>query len=172
MLQGPKIRLSKPVLWIGLALMVLISPLRAEEEWRGVSNELLEAVRAQDMAALLSIFRSPEHYRSDEKVMAEVKGFFWDGEWIRWAIQDGKTIYEIAMSEDLVPIGLRQLDGTYLVIYMPKSQVSVMDSPGFLENQWMKKYFACEFGEVEGVWKLVKNLCFYGSGGPYQEPYG
>ncbi len=172
MLKRLQIRLSKTVLLIGLVLFMLSSPLRAEEEWRGVSNQLLEAVRARDPAALLSIFKSPEHYRGDEKVMAEVKGFFWDGEWIRWAIQDGKTIYEITMSEEIFQIGLLQPDGTFIVIYLPKSQVSAMGSPGFFENQWMKKYFACEFGKVEGVWKLVKNLCFYGSGGPYQEPYG
>ena len=172
MLQRLQIRLSKTVLWIGLAIFALSSPLRAEEEWRGVSNQLLEAVRAQDVAALLSIFASSRDYQGDEEVMADLRDFFWDGEWIKRNFPDGKTIYEIAMSEEIFQIGLLQPDSTFIVIYMPKSQISGMGSPGFFENQWMKKYFACEFGKVEGVWKLVKNLCFYGSGGPYQEPYG
>ena len=172
MLQGPKIRLSKSVLLIGLGLFILNSPLRAEEEWRGVSDQLLEAVRAQDMAALLSIFRSPQYYQDDKEVMADLKDYFWDGEWVKRRFQDGKSIYEIAMIEDILQIGALQPDGTFIVVYMPNSQASAMQSPGFFENQWMRVYFACRFGKVEGVWKLVGIPCFYESAGPYSEPYG
>ena len=172
MLQHLQIHLSKTVLLIGFAVFVLNSPLRAEEEWRGGSNELLEAVRAQDPSALLSIFKSPEDYQGDAELMAEVRGFFWDGEWIRRKFPDGKSIYEIAMSEDLFQIGALQPDGTFIVVYLPNSQASAMKSPGFFENQWMRVYFACRFGRVEGVWKLVGTLCFYESAGPYPEPYG
>ena len=172
MLQRLQIRLSKTVLLIGLAIFAMNSPLRAEEEWRGVSDQLLEAVRAQDMAALLSIFKSPQYYQDDEEVMADLKDYFWEAEWFKKKFPDGKSIYEIAMSEDIVHFGTLQPDGTFIVVYIPKSQVSAMGSPGFLENQWMREYFACRFGQVEGVWKLVGTPCFYQAGGPYQEPYG
>lgn len=146
--------------------------MRAEEEWKSVSNKLLEAVRAQDMAALLSIFRSPEYYQGDEEVMADLRDFFWDGEWIKSKLSDGKSIHAIAIQSPLTQIGTAQPDGTVIVVYLPGKNVGALQSPGFFENQWMRVYFACRFGKVEGVWKLVGNLCFYESGGPYPEPYG
>ena len=157
---------------------------------------LLEAVRARDDGVILSLAANPQDFGENGRLMEDVAGFLYDGDYIRGYNPDARSVMEIMALGPLRVHILREKGGPTAVISSPNrprenAQVIMVESGGratvlfvseqfeerlqvvsFYSERWMHDYFACEFHLIEDRWVLLYNICFAESGGPYHEPYG
>ncbi|GAA0586307.1 hypothetical protein [Rhizomicrobium electricum] len=78
-----------------------------------------------------------------------------------------RSIAQIAADGDLEIVLVRQRAGIVTVIYVPKQYRAGAMKMSFLEQEWMNKYFACEFDTTKPHWVLHYNFCFSETDGPY-----
>ncbi len=83
-----------------------------------------------------------------------------------------KSTIEITKLDRLKIKIVKQSDNVITVLFYPKKyHWSINRDPAFLERQWMKKYFACEFKVLGDKLKLFHNFCFAETDGPFPATY-
>ena len=129
-----------------------------------VAREFLEALMTHDVGALKS-FASEFGGGQQHQLDPEIEEFLFRdaGDWLSVT-----SIAEIAPLEIVI---VYQNDVQFLALYVPKSSMRSVTSDEFLQTQWMKKYFACQFKKTAGSWKLYMNFCFAETDGPYPSDY-
>ncbi len=78
-----------------------------------------------------------------------------------------RSVVQIAAEGDLEVVLVRQKAGIVTVIYVPKQHRAGVKKMSFLQQEWMNKYFACEFDTTKPQWVLHYNFCFSETDGPY-----
>lgn len=81
---------------------------------------------------------------------------------------NSKSVVEIAKIDKILIKVIKQKESIITVLFYPKKfHWAINNDVNFLENEWMKKYFACEFVNRNGELKLYYNFCFAETGGPF-----
>ena len=157
---------------------------------------LLNAIRAHDNVAILSLTAEPQTFGEHGRLMEDVAGFLYDGDSIRENSPDARSVVEIMALGPLQIHILREkvdrvtvisspqqpgekarvvtlnTEGRATVLFVPEQFEEQLQVDSFYSERWMRDYFACEFYLIDGRWVLPYNICFAESGGPYHEPYG
>lgn len=79
---------------------------------------------------------------------------------------DGGSIIKISKSPLITRI-IPQKNGVFTAIYIQRKYQEQWKDQYFLESQWMKSYFACEFIWNGERYLLYQNFCFAETGGPF-----
>jgi hypothetical protein len=129
-----------------------------------VAREFLEALMTHDVGTLRS-FASNFGGGQQSQWDSEIEEFLFRdaGDWL--------SVTSIAKIAPLEIVIVYQSDVQFLALYVPKSSMKSVKSDEFLQTQWMKKYFACQFKKTAGSWKLYMNFCFAETDGPYPSDY-
>jgi hypothetical protein len=133
---------------------------------------LLEAIRARDDGAILSLAANPRDFGKNGRLEDDVAGFLYDSGYIRGNNPDARSVVEIMALGSLRIRIVREVGGRATVLFIPEQFEDQLQVVSFYSERWMRDYFACEFHLIEDRWVLLYNICFAESGGPYPEPYG
>lgn len=119
-----------------------------------------------DQEKLLSYTQDPALYATDGKLHQQINDFL-------YLSRNGmRAVIDIARMGDLKTRLVYQPDNRITVIYVPSRYEAELSKEEFLQAEWMRKYFACEFYAHEGGWKLANNFCFAETDGPFHPEYG
>jgi hypothetical protein len=157
---------------------------------------LLEAIRARDDGAILSLAANPQDFGENGQLKDDVAGFLYDGDYMRGYNSDARSVVEImalgtlrihtnwdeggptaVISSRKLPgenarVVMVETGGRATVLFVPEQFEEQLQVGSFYGERWMRDYFACEFHLIEDRWVLLYSICFAESGGPYHEPYG
>jgi hypothetical protein len=157
---------------------------------------LLDAIRARDDGAILSLATNPQSFGEGGRFIDAVAGFLYDGDNLRENHPEVRSVVEIMalgplrvhiVRDDVGPtaiisspknrgekarVVMVETGGRATVLFVPEQFEEQLQVGSFYSERWMRDYFACEFHLIEGRWVLLYNICFAESGGPYHEPYG
>ena len=129
----------------------------------------LNAVKERDKTRVISLLaRGVSHSSQPERKDRGVE-VLWIGEMVRFYFSEGKSVLEIIEMGDIQYVPHLQADGSYLVNFIPLQYIEESTTWKFFTTYWQQKFFTCEFGLVEGQWKIINNLCFSGTEGPFFE---
>lgn len=135
-------------------------------------QELLNAIRARDDIAVMSLAANPQTHNKGGRFENDVAGFLYDGDYLRRNHPDVRSVVEIMALGPLLIHMEPQQDGGVIVLFLPEQFEEQLQVVSFYSERWMRDYFACEFHLIDGRWVLLYNICFALTDGPYPEPYG
>ena len=133
---------------------------------------LFNALEDRDKHRILSLMQWPDLYGTGEHLNQDIQGFLFDGESIRHFYPAARSVAEILA---LGNIRLRiawQDESRVIVIFHPASVTDALLNPDFWSDRWMIDVFACELHDVDGTWRMERNVCFAETGGPFPKPCG
>ena len=157
---------------------------------------LLEAIRARDDGAVLSLAANPQVFGENGRLRDDVAGLLYDGDYMRGHNLDARSVVEIMalgplrvhivrdeggpaeiVSSPKLPgekarVVSIETGGRATVLFVPEQFEEQLQVISFYSERWMRDYFACEFHLIEDRWVLLYNICFASTDGPYPEPYG
>ncbi len=157
---------------------------------------LLDAIRARDDSAILSLATNPQSFGEGGRFIESVAGFLYDGDYLRENHPDVRSVVEImalgplrvhivreivdptavvSSPENLgekARVVMVETDGRATVLFVPEQFEEQLQVDSFYGERWMRDDFACEFHLIDGRWVLLYNICFALTDGPYPEPYG
>ncbi|WMW78917.1 hypothetical protein RF679_09580 [Undibacterium cyanobacteriorum] len=132
-------------------------------------NQFLVYLLTKNEGKLAAYEVGERTFSSKGKLDSEIYDFLYKSE---PAPSEWKSIIEIAKMDKLQVKLIKQDDGSIFVLFFPeKYRRSVNSDVTFLEEQWMKKYFACQFDLHGGKIKLKYNFCFADTDGPFAPEY-
>ena len=82
-----------------------------------------------------------------------------------------KSIQDVTSKREFSKKIIWQNKQTFTVIVTDKGDFNNLSNLTFLESEWMKKYFACEFVVKDDSILLYQNVCFAETGGPFPRDY-
>ncbi len=162
------------VLGLAVSLIAGCANLETETDARldRTIEMLLEAIRARDDGAILSLAANPQDFGKGGRLQDDVAGFLYDGDYIRGFSPDVRSVVEI-MSLGLLRVQVVRENGNRATaLFIPEQFEEQPRSVTFYSERWMRDYFACEFHLIDGRWVLLYNICFALTDGPYPKPYG
>lgn len=126
------------------------------------ARALLNALISKDDAGLQSRAVDTSKFFAGGKLRTGVEDFLYKNR------GEGRSILEIArLGKTQVKLIPRSSD-RYIAIYFPTQDANLVNgNPAYLKEQWMKRYFACEFSVVNGAAKLADHFCFAETSGPF-----
>ena len=132
------------------------------------SVEFLSSLLLKDEKVLASKYATGSRtFTQDNKLNPEIFSFLY-GEKL-----DGFfNVTSIVDTGDLHIEVVPQRDERYIVLFTKLKYKDDISNMSFLENQWMKKYFACEFELINDELVFYSNICFAETGGPFPSDYG
>ena len=133
---------------------------------------MLEALRARDDGAVLSLAVNPQDIGENGRLDDDVARFLYDGDYLRGFSPDARSVVEIMALGPLRVHIVREQGGRATVLFIPERFEEKAEVVSFYAQRWMRDYFACEFHLIDGRWVLLYNICFALTDGPYPEPYG
>jgi hypothetical protein len=163
------------VVLVGLAVSLIAGCANLENETDARLDKtiqtLLDAIRARDDGAILSLAASPQTFSEGGRFIEDVAGFLYDGDYIRGYNPDARSVVEIMALGSLRVHIVHQQDGA-TVLFIPERFEEQAQVGSFYSERWMRDYFACEFHLIDGRWVFIYNVCFASTDGPYPKPYG
>lgn len=101
-------------------------------------------------------------FSSEGKINGDIYDFLYTSS------ANSKSVVEIAKMDKISIKVIKQKENVVTVLFYPKKfHRAINNDVTFLENEWMKKYFACEFVIRNGELKFYYNFCFAETGGPF-----
>lgn len=156
-----------------LGLLLLCQSVTAAGEDRFTFFEnFLQELRAKNYPALSDYVTDPQRFFVEDKLQPSLQDFVYGG--------DGGFIVSKGFSPlitilEMGPYVVRTSEpasGAVIFHVIPMIYAHEADGIDFYKDEWMRKYFACEFSSVDSRWQMRLNFCFGDSGGPYHRPYG
>lgn len=135
---------------------------------KGKARDFLTALLSIDEETLATKYASnSKSFTKEGKLNREIYSFLYDD-------KDGEylPVTKIVSSSDAYIKVIPQGQERYIALFMREKLRENASSISFLENEWMKKYFACEFELANGELTFYQNICFAESGGPFPPDYG
>ena len=132
------------------------------------AEEFLGYLLVRDEKSIIKYMGDSEIFLTDGKISQDIIDFLYAGN-----KQGGwKSVLEIAKLDKVSIKLIKQKNNVITVLFYPRKYSNQMNDLSFLENEWMKKYFACEFEIINGTWEFYQNVCFAETDGPYPPEYG
>lgn len=130
------------------------------------------AVRERNYEEIARYVLPRERFFNDGALKEDIDRFVYDGGWVRRFDPEGRSVIEVVSIGPYEISSVEQADGKITFYLVPEIYSEEADQGVFFNDQWMKKYIACEFWPVGGEYKMLQSFCFAESGGPHQPPYG
>lgn len=80
-------------------------------------------------------------------------------------------ITSIAKKSDIHFKIIHQRENIYLILVTSKNRKDKLEDYSYLQEEWMKSYFACEINLKNEEISFHENVCFSETGGPFQKQY-
>lgn len=130
-------------------------------------NEFLTILIQKDEQTLVSKYASGSaSFSQNGKLNPDIYRFLYENK-----DENYRPVTNIVDQDDYYIKVIPQANGSYIALFTKNKYKEQASSTYFLENEWMKKYFACEFELVEGELSFKHNICFAETGGPFQSEY-
>lgn len=82
-----------------------------------------------------------------------------------------KSVLDLFSKDNFKTKIIWQNDKVFTLIVVHETNYDKLDDLGFLQQEWMRKYLACEFiSKNEGI-VFYQNVCFAETGGPFPIDY-
>lgn len=137
------------------------------EDWQELeARRFLKYVLEKNERELIKFAEPSGRYFKGTRLKGEIFTFLYSsqGQW--------RSVNDIAKMGKLLVKIVKQDDGRIIVIYYPqKYYLPVNADVRFLESEWMRKYFACEFEVRDRRLLLGENFCFAETDGPFPPEY-
>jgi hypothetical protein len=131
----------------------------SEQERKALT--FVRALLSKDLHSLKKYGVTDEFFMPSGKLRPEIHDFLYG------KIPGWRSAREIAEDGKLTAVVVPQDDNQVIVIYVSKERKERLKDIEFLQSEWMKQYFACQFDTREDPWKLHMNFCFAETDGPY-----
>ncbi len=125
------------------------------DRWRALVDTFLAAVRARDIATLNRVRGRERSYDRTSLKDREFYALLYDGKYVRAYHKGG---YSVAEMLDMGGMHAHIIDyevNKVLIYFVPYAFIDDLGQPGFLNTQWMRKYFSCIFVWNAGTWALA-----------------
>lgn len=137
----------------------------AKEKYSKVSVEakkFLTHLLTKNEAKLIEYEDGQNIFSSEGKINGDIYDFLYTSK------TNSKSVVEIAEMDKVLIKVIKQKGNVVTILFYPKKfQWVINNDLTFLEKEWMKKYFACEFVIRRGELKLHYSFCFAETGGPF-----
>lgn len=127
------------------------------------AKKFLVHLLAKNEMKLIGYEEGKKIFSSDGKINKDIYDFLYT------STTNSKSVVEIAKMDKILIKVIKQKGNVVTILFYPKKfHQAINNDVTFLENEWMKKYFACEFVIRNGELKLYYNFCFAETDGPFQ----
>ncbi|MBC3832311.1 hypothetical protein H8K33_12375 [Undibacterium amnicola] len=137
----------------------------AQEKDRKVSIEarkFLAHLLSKNEAKLIEYEDEQNIFSSEGKINGDIYDFLYTSK------TNSKSVVEIAEMDKVLIKVIKQKGNVVTILFYPKKfQWEINNDLTFLEKEWMKKYFACEFVIHRSKLKFHYSFCFAETGGPF-----
>lgn len=151
-----------------LSFLAFITPVAAGPNGSHTSQakSFLESLLAKNEEKLIEFTGHRERFFSGSKLNSDFYDFLYKPEPGR------NSVVEIANLDKILVKIVKQKNGKIIVLYYPqKYSRQVNNDVKFLQQEWMNKYFACEFTVRGAKLILEQNFCFAETDGPFPAEY-
>ncbi|MDH5434805.1 MAG: hypothetical protein OEY19_12750 [Gammaproteobacteria bacterium] len=125
------------------------------------AKTFLSILLNKDEKGIIQYMGKSDVFLTNGKINEDIMDFLYKSE------QAWKSVNDIAAIDKLNFKIIPQESEVVTVIYYPEKFKNKIEDIQFLEKEWMEKYFACEFEEIDGKWTFYQNVCFAETGGPF-----
>lgn len=135
-------------------------------------QRLIDAIRSHEEGAILELLDEPTSFMIGPQLRPEIAQFLWNSDTPH---SSGRTIQSVAAlirASPVMTVRTEQTDGSIIVIFIPERFTTLAQTSNFYRQQWMKKYFSCRFKLIGDLWKIIENVCFAETDGPFPPDYG
>ena len=163
--------MSLPIICVGFGLPDEKNHAFSDESVIGdvrKARVFLEHLLARDEESIVKYLGKSRAFHSGDKLNQEIYDFLYR----RKMGEEWKSVLEIASLGSLGIKIVPQGSNVITVLYFPTRFQTEIEDERFLVNEWMKKYFACEFEAVGDGWEFYQNVCFAETDGPFPPEYG
>lgn len=138
----------------------------ADQQMKNTANHLLNSLQKKDFQSLRNFARGSEEKFFNEKMLRkEIYNFIYHSQ---AAVYLGIKNYNDKKNDTIRAKYIPQEKERYILIFYLESDESKLLNIKFLEEQWMKKYIACDLiKSQEGELIFYENFCFAETGGPF-----
>lgn len=125
------------------------------DRWRELVDSFLAAVRARDIATLNRVRGRERTYDRTSLQDREFYALLYNGQYVRAYHKGGYSVAEMldmgGMHAHIIDYDINKV----LIYFVPYAFIDDLGQPGFLNKQWMRKYFSCIFAWDAGTWMLA-----------------
>lgn len=134
-----------------------------------IAKEFLTSLLDKDEKEIIEYMGSSKIFLTDGKINEDIQYFLYEEK----NDSDGwKSITEISRLDALSIKIIEQEKNVITVLFYPKKFEASLMNISFLQNEWMKKYFSCEFEVINNKWEFYQSFCFAETDGPFPSPEG
>lgn len=131
-------------------------------------NEFVLALLGRDEEHVVKEYlRSSPTFSVDGKFTRNISNFLYEQD----AGSGKKSILDFVSKVNFRTKLIWQSNRVFTLIITSEEHYGQLNELSFLQNQWMKKYLACEFVLVEERIELFQSVCFAETGGPFSPDY-
>jgi hypothetical protein len=134
-----------------------------------VASSFIEALLRKDYAALRPYAGGDgSGFFVGERLDPEIESFLYQDDPASGTRSASQIVGAEGYRFKIIP----QEDQVFTVLYVRSEDFPNLESAEFLEAEWMKRYFACEFIADGARYRLHQNFCFAETDGPFPGDYG
>ena len=100
----------------------------------------------------------------DDKLNEEISNFLYEP---RSENSQDKSVLQLTIGGRPLFKIVPQDHGVLTILFFNAGDEHNLEKLAFLQNEWMKRYFACEFEVVDGELHFYQNICFAETDGPF-----
>lgn len=166
------IKVFKNIVILSLSLCIAASSLakgsecnqRLVDETRNFALHLLDR---NEHVLVKKYASSAPSFTTDGKLNQDIHDFLYN----QHASEGWSSVQDIVTPEDMAIKLISQKGNVVTALFFKEQYEEDANDIEFLRNEWMKKYFACEFEVVGDNLFFYQNICFAETDGPFPPEY-
>lgn len=148
---------------VGAARTYRSSEILSPSEFDVLGEQFVRAVESRDEQKILGFIWDTYFDKPWDSLEDGDRDYLYDGNFLRmYSHNRRRPLIDIIHMGRLHYRAFVTSTGSVLLYFIPERYLAESKKGGFFKNNFLRKYFVCEFFKVRDTWKM-QNVCFAGT---------